>query len=1448
MFTIDYFNKPEPLSIYLAKPSGELIVCLNEYVDESSSSLSVGLNQQYELNFTVRTNSGEKPSWYDHLQEGMYLFVEKTGLFKMKQPGISTDGVKEEKSITAYGCDVELEDKNCRLSFNMGAHTSMEYLVAYEEGETEILINPYTGIPYDWIVLYNLFPEQLQEVLDKYNAGYYGVLDQAGDIRITDDKLMEEITELLSIIPRLKNRLTPYTGDDGLTDYMLTEYVLCSYDSSDGHTTDITLTPLFRNRIVELISYYTRYREQLSLLCMALKNTGGNWSVGEIYGVSQGDYTLANKKYQFEADENIYSFLTQTLAQTIRCVVHFDISARKVHVTPAEQIGNNTGIVMSYETLVNSMNISCNEDTLCTRLYVTGADDLGIEPVNFGLPYIEDISYKLNARDSDGRRIYVSDELAEKYRSYMDYRESKRPSYIQCSKDYSACQKQIYEIKYRVPNDILKTNWGTYTPDELQASLTTYKNLLAALITLYKEDYGTAGLHADGSVNENYIRTTMYWYDYETYRSTIKEIECAIATHPYYSRQEKWTSENLSEYKDAISAWETEWSLYGSIELQAKIDKYTQDMNLLAESSVKRVSPDSDHIKSWSQLTGEEKEALGNLEEDYYYDIYMEHYNHRQSAQAYLDTLLQQISQLEESLSAIQQKRTQLAREVTLESCFTAEECRIIHLLYRDAEYNNPNILVTSIDTSDSSADIMYELLQDGKEHLSLLSRPQLTFSISSDNLLGLPEFQCLWEDFKPGNYMYVQYKDHTYVKLRMVGYTFNPCLPSSGDFTITFSNYVRSKTKVSDLESLLGLSAVSSSGSGGSGSASKDPDSVDAAISNTMLTKLLNSEAFGTRVTNVILDTIDVNSITAKSATFKGLYNGTTEVNGKCVRTGYIRDLAYNGTDGAADNTKGSVINLETGNFSFGGGKLTWNDEILKVTSSYIGGSSGFYIGPTYIRNGDIKNAANTAIAGVYVGTDGFNISGGKPENTAYFTKGGMNIGGKLIWNGSSLSVEGKITASSDSVIGGWTIGNNEIYSQNNSLYTTLKKEGNVAIGLGSPLPNDTTGAKAQFFHNGAVNLGYNSSEYNFTVDSSGNVTMKGNITATSGSISGFTIDTDKIYAGDSSTGTIVIQKPSENSMWSFAVGGTNHNNYSDSPFRVSHKGNLYATDVNISGIISGSEISGGKISGAAITSSGLMEGVGSRLDNNDTAITYETETTIVNGTITTNLLLLKALPTSASAEICLIDDGGRLEHILNSIFLYPNHVAFSSPVQIGIGDRYEFSKNMLQVSGRGFFDSDVCPSFDETCSCGLPGHKWIQLYAGKSEINTSDINKKHHIEEISDKYEKLFFRLKPVSFMFNGGDRTHIGIIAQHLKESMDSVGLEDTELSAYCKDLKYKTVKNKNGKYTEIPDLDENGNEQYDFGVRYSEFIMLNTHMIQKLYAELQSLKEEIYEMRK
>lgn len=97
-----------------------------------------------------------------------------------------------------------------------------------------------------------------------------------------------------------------------------------------------------------------------------------------------------------------------------------------------------------------------------------------------------------------------------------------------------------------------------------------------------------------------------------------------------------------------------------------------------------------------------------------------------------------------------------------------------------------------------------------------------------------------------------------------------------------------------------------------------------------------------------------------------------------------------------------------------------------ITATSGYIGGTTGFEIGSRYIRNGKITNATNTTVSGVYVGTDGFNVSGGTPATTSYFTKTGMNIGNKLTWDGTKLSVEGDVTATSGK-IGMFTISNND-------------------------------------------------------------------------------------------------------------------------------------------------------------------------------------------------------------------------------------------------------------------------------------------------------------------------------------------------------------------------------------------------------------------------------------
>ncbi len=1150
MIDLSIRDLPEMLSINLVRVDGSVIGCLDDIIIEDSASLSIGLNEQCELKFDVKKRadgaSEDTPSWYDYINEGMYLWVEKVGLFKVNQPTIVHDGETESKTVEAYSCESELEDKTLTFPINMGTKDSLEYLVEYEDGETENLVNPYTGIPYDWIVIYNTFPEQLTGLSDAYEDGYFGDPDQSGEVVITDEDLIEEFSGIIKLFPRLINKITYVNNPDGSQDSVLTEYVIITYSESDPSVVEqYTLTADFGNRISDLITYYTKYRKQLSLLDIVLDHTGGDWSVGFIQGFDNDDYSLANMKCQFDINESIYSFLTQTLAQTTNCVVRFDIVHRTVNIFRIEDIGNDTGIVMSYDNLINTLNISVDEDRLSTRLKVAGGEDLDITRVNFGSNYVDDITYKINARGSDGKRIYVSDELAEKYMSYIEDRETLRDQYIQLSKDYEKYNEQISEIENRMPNDSLKTDWGTFSLEELQASLTQFKNLMATLTSLYKEDYGTAGVNQDGSIKESFIKNTPYWNDYVAYRDTIVEIQCAIEVFPYYDDTDQWSPSQINEYLEKIKAWETEWTLYGTKELQAKIDTYKQNMDLMLakytddegagasksavipvgdtnyisdpetmeewshsqnvtiddgvatftpngsisyldavvvtpayvyngntrytfsfeykSTSARSVSPmvygideesamrginwtDEDHIdlpstdgewvryvlpprtisdedlnldniaigfiriklndtsgnalnvrgasmnafseydvKTWYMLTPEEQAMYGSSELLYRYDIYIGYYANWVAASEYLSTLLEQISALKELLDEVQSDRRDIVEEVKLENYFTQDECVILHRLFRDADYSNDNILSTSIDSSSEKIDRMVELLEDAKDEASLVSRPQLIFSVESDNILSIPEFKPFIDSFIPGNYILVQYRDNTYVKLRMLGFTFNPCVSNGSGFEIKFSNFVRSRAYYRDWASIFGNSSSSSTSSyGGSGGGSGDgtygeSDDIDVTISNTMLAKLLNTEMFGSRVTDVILDTVDVNKFTARLATFNGLSSGTTTIDGKCITTGYIVSNDYNGNAGNIDNTVGTVINLDSDMFSFAGGKILYDGSNLDIFTDHL------LIGS--------ESAATQA-----------DLTG---KLDTYSVETGTDQNGSILWNGSRLTIQ---------------------------------------------------------------------------------------------------------------------------------------------------------------------------------------------------------------------------------------------------------------------------------------------------------------------------------------------------------------------------------------------------------------------------------------------------------
>lgn len=173
----------------------------------------------------------------------------------------------------------------------------------------------------------------------------------------------------------------------------------------------------------------------------------------------------------------------------------------------------------------------------------------------------------------------------------------------------------------------------------------------------------------------------------------------------------------------------------------------------------------------------------------------------------------------------------------------------------------------------------------------------------------------------------------------------------------------------------------------------------------------------------------------------------------------------------------------------------------------------------------------------------------------------------------------------------------------------------------------------------------------------------------------------------------------------------------------------------------------------------------------------------------------------------------------------------------------------------------NSFCPPTNGTRTLGNATYKWASVYATNGTIQTSDKNKKKDIEPLSDKYIQFFSRLLPKSFKFNDGTsgRTHIGFISQDVEEALYDSGLTDLEFGGFCKDVRKKKIQikeeelNEDGEviheaeYMHIDDLDENGNIQYDYSLRYDEFIAINVAVTQKMKNEIEGLKKELNELK-
>lgn len=164
----------------------------------------------------------------------------------------------------------------------------------------------------------------------------------------------------------------------------------------------------------------------------------------------------------------------------------------------------------------------------------------------------------------------------------------------------------------------------------------------------------------------------------------------------------------------------------------------------------------------------------------------------------------------------------------------------------------------------------------------------------------------------------------------------------------------------------------------------------------------------------------------------------------------------------------------------------------------------------------------------------------------------------------------------------------------------------------------------------------------------------------------------------------------------------------------------------------------------------------------------------------------------------------------------IHPN----SSHIQLTY---YTTGNNSLYLGVRESLNSNYLSYIKmEHAGKGYLGGTWS---SGSSIQITSDINKKHDIDKISNLYNPFFDLLSPVIYKYNDGtsDRFHTGFIAQDVKEALDISSISTQDFAGLV--------------------IDNPETEEETWYLRYEEFVALNTWQIQLAKKRISDLESQI-----
>lgn len=1121
--------------------------------------------------------------FYDKIETPRLIKLDGFGYFEIQGPDLSSNGIKESQTVTAYSLEYTLSTKYLEnFKINTGAAESVEVGYAYDTyyeqyGDDYINyiepvtlcndVNPKLSLlhlaiekAYGWRI--NHVDASLKTLSRKFEVDRQSIYDF----------LMNEVCEKFNcyvIFDTEKNEINVYAESK------------TSKFIGDGITNQFTISPKFDEiNTVSVDGYKTT-----------------KWS----YDASAGIITLEDIPESGAHIEVIDGALTEW----------------------------ETDVFVTFENLAQEIQVSYDSDEIKTQLKVTYGDGLDIREANLGIPYLTDLSYYYTVD-------WMGQDLYDAYTAYMQKSQNSQTEYKENSeKIEEVANRQRFEERRLSMGygeaSVLPTTVGTYYVRGGSAPNYYYTEVsLPADYDASVQYYKLNGTNINrGKVEKLYDALERY-FNNGSLDAFIDDPEDKSDLADEFSFMSTYKISNL--YNDLKKAT-TE------VQKETAVNKFLDEMwNELGRTPLK-----TDYKGIYENRQTEYIDHANKEDADYSY--YYVTVLILDSIKKAIDARTKKIDELEKEYQAILELNTGISSGLAMDKNFTENQLIRLSAFIREDELQLDDIVETDEDTVADSFKIKEDAIESGRIELHKLSQPKLQFSMTMANIYALKAFEPIIDQFQLGNVIKVGLRKDYIKQARLLQVDLE--FDNLASLSTEFGELTNLRTQSDIHADLLGQAiSAGKSVAQNSANWTKGSDtatSTDLRIQNGLLdaaTVLKSMDAtqgveiskYGVKMTKVndngeidpkqgwIVNNMfaytDDNWKTTKTVLgefkIRGEENSRWGLLADAVVAGYVEGSHIVGGDikiGDIEtnsfpfqvNTDGDMVATSAtikGNSTIAGWNVTdkYIDSTVSDTKKRLylasasdtsnnwicatdsNGKNTFYVakdGKVYATSGEIggftlgdkaiyktKTSYNSDTDGVYLGTDGIGLG----KKKFYVTSEGA-------LTATEATIEGKITtdditATNGSIknctINSCTIDTASIPDLDASKITS----GEIDASVITVKNLDASEIKAGKLSVGQISGGTNSE----TITFSGNITCN-DIDATGGTIANWTISGNHIYSTynnyrfrlDSSAGGVGTNKE-----WISVYNSSGKTTEDQWPFYVTGDGKLHATGATISGTIS--------------------------------------------------------------------------------------------------------------------------------------------------------------------------------------------------------------------------------------------------------------------------------------